>query len=222
MNNRKNTALGIIDAQRGFMPAAEGERLGLDGFGELPVPDGDTVVSALQPLIRTLMSDETAVVFTTQDWHPNGTAHFDEQPNFRTTWPTHCEQDTDGAKLHPHLEGVTANAFYKGDEVLARGEDDTSYSGFNARSFEDGTALPEFLENKDVRTLIVAGLALDYCAKATAIDFKTKTNMDVVVLTDATKPVAEETGKLAVAEMLELGIRFMTVEEVIQELEMEG
>ena len=29
------TALIIVDAQRGFMPATEGERLGLPGFGEI-------------------------------------------------------------------------------------------------------------------------------------------------------------------------------------------
>lgn len=224
MNNRKNVALGIIDVQRGFMPEHEGERLDRMGFGELPVPRGEEIIPALAKIIRELkpidshINGPNGIVFTTQDWHPKETAHFSTNPNFTTTWPTHCVQETNGAKLHPALERVTRDAFYKGNEVLADGKDDTSYSGYNARRFDSGQPLPEFLAGHDIDTLYLGGLALDYCVKTTAIDMKEKTDMDVVLLSDATKPVAEETGRLAVEQMLELGIRFMTVDEAIEEL----
>lgn len=135
-------ALGIIDAQRGFMPGIEGQRLGIAGFGELPINDGQLIVPRINALIGKFATEEWNI-FTTQDWHPLGTAHFDSAPNYKTTWPTHCVGNTPGAALHPQVSlPDTAARFYKGAELLPRGEDDTSYSGYNARRFTDDVELP--------------------------------------------------------------------------------
>jgi nicotinamidase-related amidase len=67
----KTYAFGLIDAQRGFMPAEEGERLGLPGFGELGVPRGEEIVANANALLSACV-----IRFTTQDWHPRETAHF--------------------------------------------------------------------------------------------------------------------------------------------------
>jgi len=223
------TALGIIDVQRGFMPAEEGERLGgLPGFGELPVPGGDSVVPALNKL---LLSDvHVDFIFTTQDWHPEQTAHFAEEPNYTDTWPIHCVALSPGSKIHPELAAQRAFTFTKGSEELTSGKDDTSYSGYNSISHMTSALnaigeevpyiqpLPEILVIKGVRRLILGGLATDYCVKTTAIDFASKTDIEVVVLSDAIKPVAEETGRLAIREMIDAGVRFATVDEVIEEL----
>ncbi|HSX16139.1 MAG TPA: hypothetical protein VLF40_05080 [Candidatus Saccharimonadales bacterium] len=85
----RHIALGVIDVQPGFMPAEEGLRLGLPGFGELPVPGGQEIV----PKMNRLMAAFAAAghpIFTTQDFHPRETAHFSETPDYETTWPVHC------------------------------------------------------------------------------------------------------------------------------------
>jgi nicotinamidase/pyrazinamidase len=217
-----NIALGIIDAQRGFMPVEEGERLDRLGFGQLPVPGGHKIVNEIGKIARILIPTDDringpgGVVFTTQDWHPVNTAHFSENPNYTTTWPVHCVANTHGAELHPDLEGITRYGFYKGNEVLVDGADDTSYSGYNARGFTNEQSLPDFLSDKKVSVLILAGLALDYCVKATALDFAEKTDMDIYVAEDATKPVAEDTGRQAIDEMHEAGIKIAATAEIIQ------
>src|SRR5437879_3300786 len=127
----KQYALGIIDAQRGFMPAEEGGRLDKLGFGELPIPHGERIVPNINQLIGEFTAKQLAV-FTTQDWHPLETAHFSDDPNFNTTWPVHCVQRTPGAELHPEIEyGFSVKQFLKGFEPLKNGADDTSYSGYN-------------------------------------------------------------------------------------------
>lgn len=224
----KDIALGIIDAQRGFMPAGEGERLGQQGFGELTVPDGEKIIA---PLNKLLLSGSFDLVFTTQDWHPKETAHFNENPNYMTTWPTHCVAHTDGAKLHQDIKlPEMTHKFKKGQEILHDGKDDTSYSGFNAfrineyylgmgeLSSQKKETLPQFLNKNNVKTLVLGGLALDYCVKATAIDFKRKSAIDVVVVTDATKPVAQETGEQALVDLQAAGVRLMNTDELIVEL----
>ncbi len=204
-------ALGIIDAQRGFMPAEEGDRLALPGFGELPVRHGNRIIPHLNALIR-----QVDTVFTTQDFHPAETAHFAEEPNFTTTWPVHCVGGTPGAELHPELRiGTKAERFYKGSEVLERGEDDTSYSGYNARAFDDDKPLPEWLKEQGVTEVILGGLALDYCVRATGLDLRNLLGIDVTLVTDATEPVAQETGLTAIDELEASGVHFETTEEIL-------
>lgn len=210
----KKYAFGLIDAQRGFMPAAEGERLGVKGFGELPINQGEEIVNNANALLG-----ELALKFTTQDYHPYGTAHFDVNPNFKTTWPPHCVGGTAGAELHPEINlPDDTEQFYKGAEILEKGEDDTSYSGYNALRFEDDLPLPEWLQRQEVTDVILGGLALDYCVKATALDLRQKAGLNVTVVTDATEPVAQETGLQAIDELEAIGVRFATTEEILQEV----
>jgi nicotinamidase-related amidase len=46
-------AVGGIDMQRCFMPLEEGQRLHMDGFGELPVDGGEETVIAVNALLNT-------------------------------------------------------------------------------------------------------------------------------------------------------------------------
>lgn len=217
-NPEGNIALGIIDAQRGFMPAEEGERLGVEGFGELPIEGGELIVPNVNALFAEFRRNNRQM-FTTQDWHPRETAHFADEPNFTTTWPVHCVGDTPGAQLHPDIEVPTAaRAFLKGMEKLEDGADDTSYSGFNGYNENYGQRPDEFLKIRRVKQVYIGGLALDYCVKATALDLKQKGQYDVTVVTDATKPVAAETGAQAMEELAEAGVKFATTEEVLQRI----
>lgn len=211
-------ALGIIDAQRGFMPAEEGERLGLPGFGELGVNNGERIVPKINALLGAF-AVRNLPTFTTQDWHPVDTAHFADEPNFNTSWPVHCVAYTEGAKIHPGINlPENSTAFYKGREKLERGEDDTSYSGFNAIRFSDDLELPVWLERKQVTTVALGGLALDYCVKATALDLRQKMGLDVIVIADTTAPVAQETGLQAIDELEASGVQIATTDEILRKL----
>lgn len=214
----RTIALGIIDAQRGFMPAAEGERLGIEGFGELPVADGELIV----PVLNRILKVGGFTVFTTQDWHPLETAHFSPEPNYTTTWPVHCVADTPGARLHPLIELPEATMrFRKGFERLRRGEDDTSYTGYRATRDIDGRSydsVERLLYRQKFSQIYLGGIALDYCVRATALDMR-RAGYDVTVITDAVKPVAESSGHAAVAEMRQAGIRFIDAATVIEEIQ---
>lgn len=184
-------ALGIIDAQRGFMPANEGTRLNVPGFGELPVDDGHTIVPNVNKLL-TAYAMRGCVIFITQDWHPRVTGHFNQNPNFTTTWPIHCVGGTPGAELHPEIiVPGSIEIFRKGMEVLQRGEDDQSYSGYNG-SNEHGGLLGDRLKELGINQVALGGLALDYCVGKTALDLRTKLDLEVVVAIDATRGIADE------------------------------
>lgn len=213
----KKIAFGVIDAQRGFMPAAEGVRLGVAGFGELPVAGGEQIVGNVNKLMAAVAL-RGGQVFTTQDWHPRETAHFADEPNFTTTWPVHCVGDTPGAALHPELNLPTGTMqFKKGTDVLARGEDDNSYSGYYGRN-EQGELLGDVLSQQGITRIILGGLALDYCVGRTAIDLRTRFGAEVTVVTDATRGIADASVDAMIAQFDQLGIQTTTTDAMLQEL----
>lgn len=214
----KNIALGIIDAQRGFMPPEEGKRIGTAGFGELSVPDGEQIVPNVNRLLAAFAL-HGHMTFTTQDWHPVGTAHFSDQPNFTTTWPVHCVGSTPGAMLHPDISLPHAtDRFWKGTETLSRGEDDMSYSGYYG-SNDAGESLGKTLRDRGIVKVVLGGLALDFCVGKTALDLRTKLGLDVVVAIDATRGITDESTSSMLEAFADSGITITTTDDILAQLD---
>ena len=184
------TALVVVDVQNDFA----------DPSGSLFVTGGEQVVAAVNAEIDAARAAAATIVYT-QDWHPAETPHFVTDGG---TWPVHCVRDTWGAELHPDLivDGPTVR---KG----TGGED--GYSGFSMQDPESGevspTGLDELLRQRDIERVVVTGLALDVCVKATALD-AVGLGYDTMVVADASAPVELEQGdgERALAEMLEAGV----------------
>jgi len=211
-------ALGIIDVQSGFMPAAEGERLGVAGFGELPVTDGEQIVSPVNQLIAAFAVSKDAAIFTTQDWHPAVTAHFSETPDFATNWPVHCVAGTPGAELHPDIVvPATATRIVKGFEALKNGADDTSYSGYFGVT-EGILTLPEWLGDRGISKVVLGGLALDYCVGKTALDIRNRMGIAVQVAFDATRSISDESEAAMLHDFQNAGVEIIDSRSVIEEL----
>jgi nicotinamidase/pyrazinamidase len=171
-------ALIVVDAQNDFCPG-----------GALAVPDGDAVVEPINRLAR-----ESDFVVATRDWHPPDHRSFEQQGG---PWPVHCVCGTGGAELHPGIErGLIDAVVDKGQAVDGEG-----YSGF------EGTELERLLRERGVDAVDVAGLALDYCVKATALDAR-RAGFDVTVHRGATRAVevSPGDGERAVAELRGAGV----------------
>ena len=153
----------VVDVQNDFV----------DG-GALAVPGGGEVV----PIINALQAGFDLIV-ATQDWHPAdhgsfATNHPGRRPGERidldgleqVLWPVHCVQGTAGAEFAPGLERG------RWDRVFRKGTDPEidSYSGFFDNGHRRATGLGEFLRERGVEEVSVAGLATDYCVKFTALD----------------------------------------------------
>jgi nicotinamidase/pyrazinamidase len=170
-------ALLIVDPQADFCPG-----------GALAVPGGDAIFPAINRASQRL-----PLVVASRDWHPAGHCSFEAQGG---PWPVHCEAGTRGAEFHPALDRTRIErVFSKGTEA---GRD--AYSAF------DGTGLAEWLREHGVRRLFVAGLATDYCVRASVLDARAE-GFDVVVLEDGIGAVDVNPGdgERALAEMRDAG-----------------
>ncbi len=158
--------------------------------GALAVSDGDAVV---EPINR--MARESNYVVATRDWHPPDHQSFAAQGG---PWPVHCVRDTPGAQFNPAFDADLIDAVVD----AGREPDHEGYSGF------EHTDLEQLLRDHGVDTVHVAGLALDYCVKETALDAR-RAGFDVVVHLDATRPVEVRPGdgERAVAELRAAGVR---------------
>lgn len=171
-------ALIVVDVQNDFCSG-----------GALAVDDGDAVV---EPINR--LAAQMPFVVATRDWHPADHRSFAEQGG---PWPVHCVAGSTGAELHPGIDRERIDAVVD----AGRAAEAEGYSGF------EDTELEQLLRARRVETVHVAGLALDYCVKATALDAK-RAGFEVIVHRDATRAVEVRPGdgERAVRELREAGV----------------
>ena len=188
-----NKVLIIENAQYDFMPG-----------GSLEIKDGDKII----PKINSLLPKFDLVIFT-KDWHPKNHISFASQwPNNKpfddlvlhhskqTLWPDHCVQNTRGSDIHDDINyGALKKDFYIFKKGVQQRTD--SYSGFydkkviitkskSSNKLLISTGLTEFLKNRNIEQVFIAGLTLDFCY--TAID-SVKCGFDTYVFEDAIKPI---------------------------------
>ena len=180
---RPADALIVVDVQVDFCPG-----------GALPVEHGDEVVPVLNSWLQAA-AGANVPVFATREWHPRHHLSFREAGG---EWPSHCVQDSDGARFHPDLR-LPANAV-----VVTKGVrfDRDQYSAFQ------DTGLAEELRRRHVQRVWVGGLALDVCVRATVLDACGE-GFETIVILDGTRPITPEGGERAKEEMRRAGADFV-------------
>jgi nicotinamidase/pyrazinamidase len=197
------TALICVDVENDFLPG-----------GSLAVPNGDEVIPALIDLIP-----QADLVVLTRDYHPSNHCSFANEPKFVDgSWPAHCVIGTEGAKFDDRLiEAIVESG--KPWLIVHKGVDPDreEYSGATGRiadaapgvEYTPGDTLWVALNKLGVRKLIVGGLALDYCVRATALDLHELVG-DTTVVAEATRPVDYLGGLKAVLSLRTQGVEIAT------------
>jgi nicotinamidase/pyrazinamidase len=181
-------ALFIVDVQNDF---TEGGALGVDG--------GDAVAERITRHLAAHAGDY-AVIVASRDWHDadsdNG-GHFHPEPDFVDSWPVHCVGDTEGAEYDPGLDTGAVTHHVK------KGQGTPAYSLFEGTT-DDGVTVSQLLDEHGVVDVDVAGIATDYCVRASALD-AIEHGRHVRVLTDLVAGVAADSSDAALAELAHAG-----------------
>ncbi|WAJ36292.1 nicotinamidase [Pseudomonas sp. GOM7] len=188
-----------VDAQKGFTPLCP---------DELPVPEGDTIVPALNQ-----MAMRGQLRLGSKDAHSPQAAWVVPEPaqmlqplplaNADLTWVSHCVPGTPGFEL---LDGLPAPLDY--DYFVWKGvEPDLHPYGacYHDLAEKRSTGVIEFLRQNGVDLVLVGGLALDYCVKTTALQLR-RAGFEVIVHLPACRAIASETAEAACVAMRERGI----------------
>jgi len=158
------TASHNVDPQNGFTPLCP---------NELPVMDGDKIVDELNKqnslvMYKTVSKDMHPVnsIWIANDEHPQFSPI--EGENVDISWKSHCISGTFGSEL---ISGLPKMCEY--DFFVAKGfePDLHPYSScYHDLNKKISTGLIEWYINNDIDTVIVGGLALNYCVGSTVID----------------------------------------------------
>ncbi|WP_089406217.1 nicotinamidase [Geodermatophilus saharensis] len=176
-------ALLVVDVQNDF---CEGGSLAVEGC------------SAVAAAITEHLREATyAHVVATRDHHVDPGGHFADEPDYLDTWPAHCVAGTEGAQLHPALDRSRLEA------VFDKGEYAAAYSGFEGRA--DGVPLADWLHERGVEAVDVAGIATDHCVRATALDAVSE-GFATRVLLHLTAGVAQASTDAALEELRTAGV----------------
>ncbi|MBB1542775.1 MAG: bifunctional nicotinamidase/pyrazinamidase [Flavobacteriaceae bacterium] len=194
-------ALIVVDIQNDFCKG-----------GSLEVADGEKIIPYINDLMKTNNYDE---IILTQDFHPAEHKSFAVNNGkpvgeiiqlngiSQTMWPVHCVQGTSGVEFHPDLEQNKATYIIK----KGMNPEIDSYSAFFDNQKLIDTGLSNYLKSKNIETVEIVGLALDYCVKYTCIDAVSE-GFKVILYFKGTKAVNlhPDDAKNTVFELLEKGV----------------
>jgi nicotinamidase/pyrazinamidase len=178
-------ALIIVDVQNDF---SEG--------GSLAVVGAAKVARDISEFLAG--KPDYAHIVATKDFHIDPGEHFSDAPDYAATWPRHCVAGTSGADFHPALDTDAVEA------VFTKGNYEAAYSGFEGVD-ADGTPLAQWLRQRGVEQVDVAGVATDYCVRATASD-AVQAGFATRVLLDLTAGVAPDSTAKAVEDLRAVGV----------------
>lgn len=163
--------------------------------GALPTPKGDGVVTVINKIMKSF-----SIIIASRDWHPQVTVHFNK-------WPVHCVQNTKGADFPEELDKD------KFDKIFVKGTRniDDGYSAFEATNLD----LVEYLKNKNVDEVFIAGLTAEYCVLSTVFD-SIKNGFKTFVIKDAVEGIRQNEGDFedAFEEMEKAGATIINSEDL--------
>ncbi len=201
---REKTASFDVDPQRGFTPLCP---------AELPVPEGDEIADELNA-----QATFARLRLVSKDCHPveaPWVAHsvaevmqpvVGNYPDLDIKWPPHCVVGTEGNRLIP---GLPDEAEY--DLLIEKGKNPLMHpygACFHDLRETISTGAIEWLRTQGIDTLLLGGLATDYCVKTTGLQLL-KAKFRVILNLAACREVAAETNQQALEELSLAGAEFI-------------
>ncbi|CAO3687921.1 unnamed protein product [Umbelopsis ramanniana] len=207
------TALIVVDVQNDFMET-----------GSLPVATASEILPVVNQLINGI-KERGGLVVATQDWHPpnhisfasntpNGkvfetkTMEYEGETFAQQLWPDHCVQNSKGAEF---TDGLETSKF---DIVVRKGTNPSvdSYSGFADNKYFEITELAKHLFTRQIETVIVVGLAADFCVKETALDAR-KFGFRTILVKEGTRGVVPDNFDSCMEELRAKGVQVTSIKD---------
>ncbi|MDY0189227.1 MAG: isochorismatase family protein [Desulfuromonas sp.] len=202
---KNQTASFDVDPQRGFTPLCP---------HELPVAGGEQIVAELNAQAQVA---QLRVV--SKDCHPAQAPWIAQSPteimqpvagdypNLDIKWPAHCVVGSVGNQLLPGLPGETEY-----DLVIEKGCDPEMHpygACYHDLGESISTGVIEWLHAQGVTTVVLGGLATDYCVKTSALQL-VHAGFRVIVNLAACRGVAVDSSAQAVDELHAAGVESVT------------
>lgn len=204
-----NTACIDVDPQKGFSELCP---------SELPVEGALQIVDQLK-----LNHAKASLKLVSRDMHPPGAAWEASTPanmlepvglpEVDIKWNPHCVVGTEGVELLPGLPSIREYDFQ-----INKGIDPDAHpygAFYHDQADTLSTGGIEFLHAKQIDTVIVGGLALDFCVKK-SVEQLVNAGFNVIVNLAATRAVFPDSVEAVVNELAAMGAKIVDSAEAIK------
>ncbi|SCV72487.1 BQ2448_4024 [Microbotryum intermedium] len=218
-------ALLLVDVQYDFLDRPTP--------GALAVPGGHEILPHVHRLLDT---GDWQLVIASQDFHPSNHISFasrhgrepftklvvprppSHEEHQQELWPDHCVQGTRGCEIE---QGVQQRLdAWPGPKVVVQKGTDENLDAYSAFAIPLTAKDPELspltraLSEAKIDTVVVAGLATDYCVKASALaaveEGRTR-GWKVLVVREAVKGIDAEQSRQALADLESKGAKIVAM-----------
>ncbi len=182
--------------------------------GSLAVPGSDEAYVKSVEVATRFLKEKGFLIVATQDWHPPDHVSFasnhpgkkpfdtiERSGTVQVLWPVHCVQGAEDAEVL-----IDSSLF----DAVVRKAQNPQFDSYSAVKDDSGvkTGLEDILRERGVTSIVIYGIATDYCVKATAIDLA-HAGFKVVAVEQLSRGVAPETSAQALKQMQEEGVRLI-------------
>jgi len=190
--------------------------------GKLYVQGAEKIESDLEKLTRKLRYHEVQVV-NTADWHNEDSAEISDNPDFKTTYPEHCMENTPGAAYVPATAPDSPYVIDWKDESF---DESKVKATRNIVLYKDQFSIftgtkhtNRVLDSLRPDRAIVYGVATNVCVNF-AVKGLLERGIEVYVVKDAIKELPPEQAAVPLEQTLKEwegignGVKYTTVDEV--------
>jgi len=205
---RSQTAAVDVDPQKGFSELCP---------NELPVQGALEIVSELKN-----NHAKASIKIVSRDMHPPGAAWEAETPSqmlepvglpeVDIKWNPHCVVGTSGVELLPGLPAIRDYDFQINKGIDPDAHPYGAFYHDQADTLSNGGI--EFLRSRQIKSVIVGGLALDFCVKK-SVEQLVAAGFDVVLNLAATRAVFPENNNEVIKQLTSLGVEIVESSESI-------
>lgn len=205
-----STIFWDVDTQHDFM----------DSDGKLYVPGAESIKPLLKRLTDYAHERGIRIVASADD-HVAGDPELSSTPDFRETFPDHCMRGTHGARKIPETalasplivepsptpsDELARMVRLHDRDVLIRKRRFDVFSNPNTSVILDALA---------ATNVVVYGVALDVCNRYAVEGFLARSDLRILAVVDATKPILADRGEELLASWRVRGVKLVTTEDVL-------
>ena len=156
-------------------------------------------------------------IIASTDWHSLDNPEISENPDYKNTFPPHCIESTSGAERIGFLGDIPID--YVGLEEMPRDKiaeliDKPQFHIVIRKNTLDIFANPntdEILRLVNPQTIIVYGIALDFCVSMVVCDLLKRGKADLIVLEDAVAGLGTIPDRQLYEELRAKGVKMQTL-----------
>ena len=228
MTEKKNNIYTIVawdvDTQRDFMEDGKNSKAYV---GKLALPEAMSIAANLKSLTEYLREKDIPL-FASVDWHKEHAFEFakdGESPNFLTTFPPHCLQETYGAenidatrKRSPlYIDWETEESLQSIEEKIRAHKGETVFrkDRFDVFDKAGNPYAADLIKNLGIEKALVYGVATDVC-----VDFAVKgllnAGIEVFALSNCMYGIDQKNSANKMKEWEEKGAKLLHLDEVLR------